>query len=78
MKTKYRFIEFVPHEVWGDTWTCQNRKSGDVLGHVRYYPQWRQYVSQLYPSAVFNNSCLRDIADFLDQLNAEKKSEVKR
>lgn len=77
MKTKYKYIEFVPHASWHDTWEIRNRKSGDVLGYVGYYPKWRQYVSQLHSSAIFNNSCHRDIADFLDQLNEEKKSEAK-
>lgn len=72
MKTQYRFIEFVPHETWKGTWTIKNRKSGDTLGYVGYYKQWKQHVSQLMQSAVFNNLCLCDIADFLDQLNAEK------
>ena len=81
MKTKYKFIHFVDTTVLLDEaqkkqvggksmFECRNNKSFQTLGGVAYYPQWRQFV--FYAASkdcVFNNSCLADIQDFLNQCN---------
>jgi len=43
-----------------------NNKSQDYLGGIFFYEEWKQYVVQLEEGGVFNNSCLRDILDFMD------------
>jgi len=75
MKTKYKYIEFV-RTVLNDCWNCLNKKSGDELGSVFYYKPWKQFVFEFNElgDCVFNSSCLRDVADFLDQLNKQKKA----
>lgn len=74
MKTKYKFIEFVQcSDAWGVMWGIVNRKSKNNLGYVEYSNQWKQHVVEFNEDAIFNNSCLRDIADFLDQLNGVAK-----
>ena len=35
---------------------------------------WKKYVVEFNQMAVFDESCLADIQDFLRQLNAQKKS----
>lgn len=46
---------------------------GDVLGRISWYGAWRQYTfSPGYPT-VWNNSCLKDIVNFLEQLMKEYK-----
>jgi hypothetical protein len=71
MKTKYKYIEFIQAEDFKgkQRWTCQNRELGNALADIFYYKLWKEYVSNFNPNSIFNNSCLRDIADFLDQLN---------
>ena len=65
-KTKYRHIRFEPA---ANDWACMNSKSGDVLGSVSYYKRWKKWVIEFQEDCVFDSKCLRDIADFLDQLN---------
>ena len=69
MKTKYKYIHFEKIDDW---WLCRNNRSNDELGRLDYYKRWKEWVFESERGCVFNNSCLRDIADFLDQLNAER------
>jgi len=70
MKKRYRYIHF--EEVLDCGWYCYNNGSHARLGTATYYPQWEQWVMDFQEDCVFNIQCLRDIADFLGQLN--KKS----
>ena len=55
-------------------WNCINT-TGEQLGEVHWLSRWRQYVFEPDFNALeFNNRCLRDIADFLDQLNKIQRS----
>jgi hypothetical protein len=71
VKTEYEFIRF--EKVSGE-WTCINKKSGFELGWIEYYSRWRQYVITTFAhDAIFNDQCLKDIAEFLCALNIDKK-----
>jgi len=71
MKTKYKHIEF--NEVTYNSWTCFNRHYEELIGWVRYYDEWRQFVFSADSAyADFSKSCLEDIAHFLSQLNKTK------
>lgn len=73
MNTSYKYIRFTRE--WKGRWTCKNKRSGYVLGIVSYYDEWSQWVfaPALFNPTVHSASCLRDIADFLEQLNDEEK-----
>jgi hypothetical protein len=78
MNTKYQYIRFLEEHTTGKTskWSCLNNKSDDCLGMVRWDGGWRQYVFWPEDCCMFSNGCLRDIADFLDQLNAKQKAKT--
>ena len=67
LKTKYKFIEFRHVKLVG--WRIVNKKSGSILGCISLYEPWGQHVAEFFEGCVFNNQCLKDIADFLEQLN---------
>lgn len=50
-----------------------NIKTGAAMGAVSYYAPWKQFVIEFVEDCVFNNQCLKDITDFLEQLNREQK-----
>ena len=54
-------------------WVCKNKRSGDVLGIVRWYSQWRQYCFYPEPHTVFNYDCLQNIRTFMKQLRRKPK-----
>jgi hypothetical protein len=78
MKTEYQYISFVAVKQNPKTtiWNCINNKSKTVLCGVAYYPAWRQYVMYTSPThnSIFNNTCLADIQNFIEQCNAELKN----
>jgi hypothetical protein len=39
--------------------------SGNRLGQIRFYPQWRCYVFEPDPVTVYNAGCMSDISDFI-------------
>jgi hypothetical protein len=43
-----------------------NNKSGGQLAIISWYRPWKQYVFSSMEECVFNNSCLRDVLDFIE------------
>lgn len=70
MKTRYKYIHFEKTGLGlGILWECYNNRNRDMLGVIPEEKTWNQYVFEPQADCVFNNQCLRDIADFLDQIN---------
>ena len=63
-----KYIEFQPNIQTNKTliWSVLNRKSKDVIGHIKWYPQWRQYCFFTEPDIVLSMSCLREIIKFTE------------
>lgn len=88
MKTDYQFLrfEFLRKVGMTNIWAMKSISSGDLLGVIKWYPRWRQYCLMIdFPrdltsgpnvllGIVLSAGCLRDIAEFIDQLMAERKS----
>ena len=47
-------------------WHVYSKRSGYLLGEIRWYGGWRQYVFCPCPSTIFNRTCLRDLAAFCE------------
>lgn len=69
MKTEYKYIRFekTPRTSF-DWWYCRNKKEGYLLGAITYCEEWKFNPEE---GRAFTIGCLRDIADFIDQLNKE-------
>lgn len=72
MRTEYQYIRFVERATAPGRittgWDCLNRRHGSLLGEVAFTGAWRQYVFRPSPTCEFSVGCLRDIADFCEQL----------
>ena len=76
LKTRYKFIHFckaLPVHTSLILWVCHNNRDKHVLGIIEFYKPWKQHIIDFRGDNVFNNQCLRDIADFLEQLNRRAK-----
>lgn len=73
--TKYKWIEFIKTHSTGKTesFDCYNHEFGSFLGVVKWYGSFRKYSFFPQPNIVFESTCLKDIADFLDKLMLERK-----
>ena len=72
LKTKYEHIHFqkTPR---GKTYYVRLNKGYFVVGLIDHYKSWKKYTMGFFQGYVFDENCLRDIADFLDQLNDRLK-----
>jgi hypothetical protein len=70
MKTEYQFLHFVKVEQKPKTmvWSCQAHHGNDELGIIKWFASWRQYCYFPSVQSVYSTGCLKDIADFIDQL----------
>jgi hypothetical protein len=57
-------------------WTVVTKDSGEALGLVDWYGAWRCYVftPTLEVETVYEQRCLRDIADFVEARTKEHKA----
>jgi hypothetical protein len=71
MQQQYEYIHFDQVQSSNKTgvYACRNNRSGGGIGTVRWYGAWRQYCFFTGVEAIFSAGCLRDIMDFLTQLN---------
>ena len=46
----------------------RNNRTHDQLGVISYYNPWKEYVFSSIEECVFNNSCLRDVLDFIEKV----------
>lgn len=56
------------------TWHVVAKESGFVVGRIAWYTPWRKYAFEPIRSAVFEQDCLRDIADFIEQRTREHRN----
>ena len=77
MKNKWLKFELVENKQKTSVWNVVN-KNDEVLGIVKWYPQWRQYCFKSFwdydRETIYSQSCLRDIANFIkEQMDKRKK-----
>jgi hypothetical protein len=76
LKTEYKFIRFEKSSI-DLNWECWNKK-GVMLGVCIWWPQWKEFEFLPESYMAFTVECLRDIADFVEQLNQEQKKQGKK
>ena len=55
-----------------------SKHDGTVLGVIKWYGAWRQYCFFSEGDCLFNNTCLKDIYEYMSELNKEKRNENKK
>jgi hypothetical protein len=82
MEKKYKFITIRPRLTWDvingkaayypekfagkPVYAIHNNKSDQQIGLISWYRPWKQYVFSSQSECVFNNSCLKDVIDFME------------
>jgi hypothetical protein len=72
-------IEFVPNgpSATGKTFTwIVEAKDGSAIGEVKWFGRWRKY--SFYPASdcVFEQTCLREIAEFIEDRTREQRTGI--
>ena len=82
LKTEYKYIRFEERikglriSGQGFAWFCINKKIEVILGKVVYFDKWETFVFQPSMGTEFSTDCLKDITDFLEQLNQQKRKGI--
>ena len=61
-----------------EIWEVRSRYGMFILGIIKWYTRWRQYVFFPEPDTVFNNQCMDEIMTRLSELNKEHSKNVRR
>jgi len=69
MKYKYITIRQVDGELFEQrpVFRIFNNKSNDQIGIISWYKPWKEFVFSSKENCVFNNTCLRDVLDFIEK-----------
>ena len=57
-------------------WEVSSIMGGCILGYIQWRSGWRKYVFQPAEDTVFDASCLREMADFLEQETRIQKERI--
>jgi len=68
------YVTMVPVKDTGKTiWDVRDKREGAKIGEVKWFGRWRKYA--FFPfDAIFEEVCLRDIADFIERETSAQKS----
>lgn len=73
----YIFFKKVRDKPKTSVYECRSIKDNFLLGIVEWVAGWRRYAFSSCENAMYDASCLRDIANFLDELMTHhKKSRI--
>lgn len=74
---KYIRFAFINQSDSGKTkiWEVMTVDGQTVLGSVKWFGRWRKYSFAPASDTVFEEQCLRDIADFCQEQTALKRKE---
>jgi len=70
-----KWIKFVLIEQKEKTevWAIHTKDFGTFLGTVKWFPSWRKYAFFPDASTVYEQDCLRDIANFIENEMEKRK-----
>jgi len=72
LKTEYKHVDFlfqgIDWESKSAIYICSSKSSGYDLGEIKWYAPWGQYCFYDTANGIYSKTCMRDIADFIEQL----------
>lgn len=51
-----------------------NKENGSFLGMIKWYGAWRTYCFFVQDATIFEPTCLKDIASFIENLMLQRKA----
>ncbi len=75
-----KYIEFHQTGSTGktDIWNIISKKSGLILGRIKWYGPWRSYCFYSSPNCIFNVSCMDDIKKAIQELMLLRRIQKKQ
>jgi len=69
---KWIYIDFLMESKSGKTNIYQVISNGVNLGDIKWYAPWRSYAFYPAENTLYEQDCLRDIANFLGEIKNER------
>lgn len=73
MNESYIWFRPGPPKPKTSTWDVVSKSSGDVLGRIAWFGRWRRYSFWPAEGTIFDEVCLRKIADFCEGRTKEHR-----
>lgn len=77
-ESKHLIFKEGPSKPKTKTWWVVNKHSDICIGNIGWFATWRKYSFFPKPDIVFEEDCLRDIADFCETKTKEHKGKSLR
>jgi len=71
---KYMSATPVETKTKTSVYSINNVTHGDVLGVVKWNGAWRQYCFFTTGEIILSSGCMKDLQEFLDEINKRRKS----
>ena len=56
-----------------NVWLVVPNEGRERLGEIKWFSHWRKYAFFPLPDTVYEDDCLKDIAEFIDQQMIQRK-----
>lgn len=76
---KWIGVSYVGASASGKTliWSVYSMSDGREIGQVRWFGRWRKYAFFPGDATVFEEDCLRDIAQFIEEATTTQRESAK-
>ena len=71
--SKWIRFEYLYSKPKTEVWAVVSKSSHEILGQIRWYPCWRQYVFFPEADTLYSNGCMEVILNFITRLMSEHK-----
>ena len=55
-----------------EVWDVVSKSGNDILGQIKYFANWRQYIFEPMGKPYFSTGCMIDIINFIKELQVKK------
>ncbi len=57
-----------------ERWNVETKEDEDLLGEIKWFGRWRQYAFFPALECVFEQICMREISDFIEEVMRARKA----
>ena len=74
---KYVEFKLAKQKPKTNVYSVLSKAYGDILGIIKWYPNWRQYCFFPEDATVWSKGCLEEINDFIEEIMEKRKHDQK-
>lgn len=71
---RFECVENLPIKLKTEIWQVHSNSSNVILGMIRWYSPWRQYVFEPSDGTIFNIDCMNEISQQVASLTKQHRA----